>query len=70
MPIIEASGLTKTYRVFQKQPGLRGAVRSLFRRQYKEVHAVEDVHFSIEPGENSTGGSLLGRRAKRMPNSI
>src|SRR5205085_6554647 len=51
MPIIEASGLTKTYRVFQKQPGLRGALRGLLRRQYKEVHAVEDATFSIEPGE-------------------
>jgi ABC-2 type transport system ATP-binding protein len=51
MPIIEANGLSKTYRVFQKQPGLGGALRSLFRRQYKEVHAVADVSFQIEPGE-------------------
>ena len=51
MPIIEAQGLTKTYRVFQKQPGLRGSVRGLFRRNYKEVRAVEDVSFTIEPGE-------------------
>src|SRR5262249_5180310 len=51
MPIIEAKGLSKTYRVFQKNPGLAGAVRSLFRRQYKEVHAVADVSFTIEPGE-------------------
>lgn len=51
MPIIEANELTKTYRVFQKSPGLRGALRSLFYRQYKEVHAVRDVSFAIEPGE-------------------
>src|SRR5438270_513463 len=51
MPIIEVQGLSKTYRVFQKQPGLRGALVSLFRREYKEVHAVQDVSFSIEPGE-------------------
>ena len=51
MPIIEANGLTKTYRVFQKKPGLGGALRGLFRRQYKEVHAVDDVSFTIEPGE-------------------
>jgi ABC-2 type transport system ATP-binding protein len=51
MPIIEALGLTKTYRVFQKPPGLAGAVRSLFRRQYREVRAVDGVSFSIEPGE-------------------
>jgi ABC-2 type transport system ATP-binding protein len=51
MPIIEASGLSKTYRVFQKKEGFLGAVRGLFRRQYKDVHAVEGVSFTIEPGE-------------------
>src|SRR5437868_14387242 len=51
MPIIEVQGLSKTYRVFQKKPGLRGALVSLFRREYKEVRAVADVSFSIEPGE-------------------
>jgi ABC-2 type transport system ATP-binding protein len=51
MPIIDAVGLTKTYRVYQKQEGLLGAVRGLFRREYKEVRAVEQVSFSIAPGE-------------------
>jgi ABC-2 type transport system ATP-binding protein len=51
MPIIEVQGLSKTYRVFQKEPGFRGALRGLFRRRYKEVHAVADVTFTIEPGE-------------------
>ena len=51
MPIIEVEGLSKTYRVVQKEPGLRGALRALFRRRYKEVHAVADVSFQIEPGE-------------------
>src|SRR5437762_10242299 len=51
MPIIEAEGLSKTYRVFQKKEGLLGAVRNLFHRQYKEVRAVDGVSFSIERGE-------------------
>src|ERR1700719_567877 len=51
MPIIEVKGLTKTYRVFQKQPGLLGAVTGLFRRRYKTVEAVVDVSFTVEPGE-------------------
>jgi ABC-2 type transport system ATP-binding protein len=51
MPIIEARGLSKTYRVFQKQEGFFGAVRGVFRRQYKHVHAVDGVDFQIEPGE-------------------
>src|SRR5437763_5644220 len=51
MPIIEAAGLTKIYRVAQKKEGFLGAVRGLFHRTYKEVRAVEDVSFAIEPGE-------------------
>src|SRR6476469_5751517 len=51
MAIIEADGLTKTYRVFQKKDGLLGAFRGLYRREYKEVRAVDQVGFSIEPGE-------------------
>src|SRR5438270_2853959 len=51
MPIIEATGLTETYRVLQKKEGLLGAIRGLFRREYKEVRAVDDVSFQIEPGE-------------------
>src|SRR5947209_13479502 len=51
MPIIEAKDLTKTYRVVQKKPGLGGALRSLGRREYTQVHAVAGVSFAIEPGE-------------------
>lgn len=51
MAIIEVEGLTKTYRVFQKKEGLLGALRGLYRREYKEVRAVDGVSFSIEPGE-------------------
>jgi ABC-2 type transport system ATP-binding protein len=51
MPIIEATNLVKTYRVFRKKPGLRGALQSLIHREYKEVRAVDGVTFRIEPGE-------------------
>lgn len=51
MPIIEATGLAKTYRVYQKKEGFLGAVRGLFHREYKEIRAVADVGFQIEPGE-------------------
>src|SRR5438067_9737985 len=51
MPIIEAKDLTKTYRVVQKKAGLGGALRSLLHREYKQVHAVAGVSFTIEPGE-------------------
>lgn len=51
MPIILAEHLTKVYRVYQKKEGLLGAVRGLFRREHRDVRAVDDVSFAIEPGE-------------------
>ncbi len=50
-PIIETHGLTKIYRVYQKQEGLLGAIRGLFRRRYREVRAVDGISFRIESGE-------------------
>jgi ABC-2 type transport system ATP-binding protein len=49
--MIEVKGLTKTYRVVQKQEGAWGALRGLYRREYREVRAVEQISFTIEPGE-------------------
>lgn len=51
MPIIRAEGLTKTYKVFQKKEGILGALKGLYKREYKEVRAVDGVSFTIEPGE-------------------
>jgi ABC-2 type transport system ATP-binding protein len=51
MAIVEVRDLAKTYRVVQKKPGLGGALRGLFRREYRQVQAVAGVSFSIEPGE-------------------
>ena len=71
MPIIEASGLSKTYRVYQKKEGLLGALRGLFRREYKEVRAVEDVSFHIESGEIvDFGGCCEGYSLGPVKNSV
>ncbi len=51
MAIIEAVGLTKTYRTFKKKEGVGGAIRGLFHREYEEKQAVNGVSFTIEPGE-------------------
>lgn len=51
MAIIEIKNLTKTYRVYQKQEGVLASIRGLFHREYREVHAVNDISFSVEEGE-------------------
>lgn len=51
MPAIEVSGLTKHFRTYKKQPGFKGALRGLLKREYETVAAVSNVSFQIEPGE-------------------
>ena len=51
MPQIEVSALTKTFRVPEREGGFWASVRSVVRRKYKEVRAVEQVSFSVEKGE-------------------
>ena len=49
--MIEVERLRKWYRVHRRPPGLWAAVRSLVRRPYEDVKAVEEVSFSVGAGE-------------------
>ncbi|HEX8862735.1 MAG TPA: ATP-binding cassette domain-containing protein, partial [Actinomycetes bacterium] len=51
MPDIEVRDLRKTFVVPVREAGLRASVRSLVRREQREVRAVDGVSFQIEPGE-------------------
>lgn len=51
MPIIQVEKLTKTFRISKKEPGLMGALKSVFVRKYDDFSAVSDVSFTIEEGE-------------------
>lgn len=50
-PIIETRELSKTYRRYKKQEGIGGSIKSLWKREYEEKKAVEQVSLSIAPGE-------------------
>jgi ABC-2 type transport system ATP-binding protein len=49
--MIRVSALTKHYQVHKRPPGLAAAVRSLFKREYTQVKAVDGIDFTIAPGE-------------------
>ncbi|MFZ9230138.1 MAG: ATP-binding cassette domain-containing protein, partial [Prochlorococcaceae cyanobacterium] len=49
--MIQVEGLSKRYRVAAKQPGLLGTLRHFVNRRTRNVDAVRDVSFAIEPGE-------------------
>jgi ABC-2 type transport system ATP-binding protein len=51
MAVIEAKGLTKVFRLPDKQPGWRGSLRGVVSRSYQEKVAVDRIDLSIEPGE-------------------
>ena len=50
-PVIVAQGLSKTFRTFDRRPGVLGSLRDLFARNYRELKAVQDLSLSIAGGE-------------------
>ena len=49
--MITVEHLGKTYRVADKDPGLTGTLSHFFKRRSRDVQAVNDLSFSIKPGE-------------------
>ena len=50
-PSIEVTHLSKHYKVPTRDEGLKAAAKSLFKRTYKTVKAVDDISFTIQHGE-------------------
>ena len=51
MSFISVKHLNKEFKVLQRDSGLKNAFRSLFKRNYKYIKAVDDISFEIEEGE-------------------
>ncbi len=49
--IIQVSNLTKVYQVPERPPGLAASIRGLFKPVHKDVEAVTDINFTLQPGE-------------------
>jgi ABC-2 type transport system ATP-binding protein len=49
--LVGVRGLRKHYFVHKREPGLRAAIGSLFRRRYETVRAVDGIDFDIAAGE-------------------
>lgn len=48
---IEVNNCSKVFRVHKKDPGLKGSLRSLFRRHWEEKQALCDVSLQVHEGE-------------------
>lgn len=49
--MIQAEHLQKIFRVRKRNAGFKNAAKAFFSREYKEIHALNDVSFRIEDGE-------------------
>lgn len=49
--IIQVSDLSKTFKVPVREPGLKAGLRSLVKREFREVTAVKNVSFEVAQGE-------------------
>lgn len=43
--------LVKNFEITEKEPGLSGAIKSLFSSKKRRVHALKGISFAIQPGE-------------------
>jgi ABC-2 type transport system ATP-binding protein len=50
-PTIHLTELSKTYVIPEREAGLKASLRSLVRRQWRRVEAVDRISFDIAPGE-------------------
>ncbi len=51
MKVIEVENLSKTFRVKQKEKGMKGSIQAIFRPQTTQVRAVDKVSFKVDEGE-------------------
>ncbi len=51
MSQIVVESLWKRFQVAERKPGFVGALRGVFSRSYRDINALRNVGFSVEPGE-------------------
>ena len=49
--IIQIKNVTKDFKVLNRREGLKGSLKDLFSRDYKIVHAVDNISMNIKQGE-------------------
>ena len=49
--MISFQGISKTFKVAKREPGLRAALKSIAKRDYTSIEALKNVSFSIQSGE-------------------
>lgn len=51
MEVVKVKDLSKTFRVRQKEKGMKGSIKAVFHPQMTEIRAVDRVSFTVDEGE-------------------
>ena len=51
MAVIEVKNLNKTFKIKEKEKGLKGSLKAIFKPKYKIKKAVNNISFQVEKGE-------------------
>lgn len=49
--VIETQNLTRIFKVHEKEEGIKGSVKALFKRKHKIIKAVDGISFNVKRGE-------------------
>lgn len=49
--IISVRHISKKFKISKREAGLKNAIKSFFKREYKIINSLEDINFSIKKGE-------------------
>ena len=48
---ITVKNISKSFKTYNRDPGLKGALKSFFNRQYTQFHALKNINLNVEDGE-------------------
>ena len=48
---IKIKNLSKSFKTYERDPGLKGALKSFIKRDYTDFHALQNINLNIEDGE-------------------
>ena len=49
--IIDVRNIGKTFKAFHREPGLKGAINSFFKRNYKNFNVLNNINLRVDEGE-------------------
>ena len=49
--IIQVKNISKQFKISKREAGMKNAIKSFIKREYKTINALDDINFSIKKGE-------------------